>query len=269
MSSESPHFFCIPPAQTGFGCVKVPLDRAVINIWYYEFVQLILSILILAQFVSLAFILILFAGIVANPLYFKIAESNMPVHKAIFSLYATFVIQYSSFSASYIFAYINSSNSFILTLFVVLFIINVYFLYIRFSYLVRVKAGEVPLPRIVSHIQDGAHSVHVSQVELRGTEAVWQNQLRAQHHIMVQSITHRTEQQAIELISANENYVVTEDDVKESETCPFCFEGLKVNETVKRLKCYHLIHADCSIKWFRQHNSCPFCRFNIVDNEHA
>lgn len=43
------------------------------------------------------------------------------------------------------------------------------------------------------------------------------------------------------------------------ECCCICFDKLEQNNFTK-LKCSHIIHFNCGMKWFVNHNTCPTCR---------
>lgn len=50
--------------------------------------------------------------------------------------------------------------------------------------------------------------------------------------------------------------------------CPICQEDYEtVGSVVTRLPCRHLFHEPCIAKWFKQHNTCPACRFEMPTDD--
>ena len=45
-----------------------------------------------------------------------------------------------------------------------------------------------------------------------------------------------------------------------SENCVICKEKYKEEEFVIKLKCNHIFHKKCLLKWFEKDNTCPLCR---------
>lgn len=45
--------------------------------------------------------------------------------------------------------------------------------------------------------------------------------------------------------------------------CVICFVKFEKEETVLKLPCTHSFHERCIKRWFRIHNTCPYCRFEI------
>jgi hypothetical protein len=49
-----------------------------------------------------------------------------------------------------------------------------------------------------------------------------------------------------------------------SQTCAVCLEATK--RTDKKLKCKHIFHSKCIIKWFETSIECPQCRMEQDDD---
>ena len=49
-----------------------------------------------------------------------------------------------------------------------------------------------------------------------------------------------------------------------SNTCAVCLEETKRND--KKLKCKHVFHSKCIIKWFEESIECPTCRMEQDDD---
>jgi Ring finger domain len=49
-----------------------------------------------------------------------------------------------------------------------------------------------------------------------------------------------------------------------SNTCAVCLEETKRND--KKLKCKHVFHAKCIMKWFETSIECPQCRMEQDDD---
>jgi hypothetical protein len=46
-------------------------------------------------------------------------------------------------------------------------------------------------------------------------------------------------------------------------TCLVCQEQYHTGESLRRLPCNHLFHADCVDQWLRSSDKCPFCRTSL------
>ena len=49
-----------------------------------------------------------------------------------------------------------------------------------------------------------------------------------------------------------------------SQTCVVCLENVK--RTDKKLKCKHIFHTKCIMKWFETSDECPQCRMEQDDD---
>ncbi|OIW05361.1 hypothetical protein TanjilG_28826 [Lupinus angustifolius] len=49
--------------------------------------------------------------------------------------------------------------------------------------------------------------------------------------------------------------------------CAVCKDDIAVNDKAMILPCNHLYHSDCITPWLLNHDSCPLCRFRVVDGE--
>ncbi|CAF0825560.1 unnamed protein product [Adineta steineri] len=49
------------------------------------------------------------------------------------------------------------------------------------------------------------------------------------------------------------------------DKCAICLSEYKNDETVKRLRCEHLFHAECIDPWLKTSSQCPICRGTQVD----
>lgn len=49
--------------------------------------------------------------------------------------------------------------------------------------------------------------------------------------------------------------------------CPVCLENLLPGEEVRTLPCFHMLHVECSDRYFRTRGvmpACPLCRYNVA-----
>ena len=46
--------------------------------------------------------------------------------------------------------------------------------------------------------------------------------------------------------------------------CKICLCDYEVAETVRRLPCLHVFHADCVDQHFRHKKNCPICRADVI-----
>ncbi|CAL0310833.1 unnamed protein product [Lupinus luteus] len=49
--------------------------------------------------------------------------------------------------------------------------------------------------------------------------------------------------------------------------CAVCKDDIAVNDNAMTLPCNHLYHSDCITPWLLNHDSCPLCRFRVVEAE--
>jgi hypothetical protein len=47
------------------------------------------------------------------------------------------------------------------------------------------------------------------------------------------------------------------------ELCPICHESFQIDPFVNELPCGHVFHMDCIMKWLKDQNTCPFCRYKL------
>ncbi|CAF0811163.1 unnamed protein product [Adineta ricciae] len=46
----------------------------------------------------------------------------------------------------------------------------------------------------------------------------------------------------------------------EENKCSVCWDDFEQNQTLRRLRCFHLYHKECIDKWLQDKNQCPICR---------
>ena len=46
--------------------------------------------------------------------------------------------------------------------------------------------------------------------------------------------------------------------------CSICLENYKKDDMIIILSCHHNFHEECLKGWFKDNNSCPHCRENII-----
>jgi len=56
---------------------------------------------------------------------------------------------------------------------------------------------------------------------------------------------------------------ITENHVKEDNSCTICMQPWTIGEEVKELPCLHVFHYDCIVPWLTMHGLCPVCRFDL------
>lgn len=52
------------------------------------------------------------------------------------------------------------------------------------------------------------------------------------------------------------------DENQDTTQCSICFE--QVSGTCVKLRCNHIFHENCIVRWLERHNNCPMCRL-VVD----
>lgn len=52
---------------------------------------------------------------------------------------------------------------------------------------------------------------------------------------------------------------------EEEELCVICYDNIKKNDIVRKLKCNHIYHQKCCDKWLETHKKCPVCN-DSLDN---
>src|SRR3972149_8200174 len=50
---------------------------------------------------------------------------------------------------------------------------------------------------------------------------------------------------------------------EEEPTCSICYLNL-IDAPQSELECHHKFHTTCIFTWFKNNNSCPLCRNNII-----
>ena len=61
-----------------------------------------------------------------------------------------------------------------------------------------------------------------------------------------------------------EKYCKKEDGGKiELPSCCICLDDINLGVETILLPCGHIFHCDCILKWFKENNTCPMCRFEI------
>ena len=46
----------------------------------------------------------------------------------------------------------------------------------------------------------------------------------------------------------------------DNDKCIICQQGYKVENEVLKLKCSHLFHKECIVRWLIENNKCPMCK---------
>lgn len=49
----------------------------------------------------------------------------------------------------------------------------------------------------------------------------------------------------------------------EPPLCTVCYENLPIGTKAQFMPCGHTFHPDCLAPWFKDHNTCPVCRFEL------
>jgi hypothetical protein len=60
-------------------------------------------------------------------------------------------------------------------------------------------------------------------------------------------------------------------DIKSDEICSICLSLLKNDSEndfcMRLLKCHHIYHETCIVKWLSQNTSCPICRVELINKD--
>ena len=51
---------------------------------------------------------------------------------------------------------------------------------------------------------------------------------------------------------------------KGNKSCAICSEKFKLGGDATQLPCKHYFHDLCILKWLKDHNTCPLCRFELM-----
>ena len=51
------------------------------------------------------------------------------------------------------------------------------------------------------------------------------------------------------------------------EKCSICYENLRSFQIVRELSCGHKFHQKCVDKWFENKDTCPLCRYCLLDTD--
>ena len=52
--------------------------------------------------------------------------------------------------------------------------------------------------------------------------------------------------------------------MKKTVTCCICIEECRDRDCNVQLRCGHVFHDKCFLKWYRKNDNCPLCRFKLV-----
>ncbi|KAJ4958923.1 hypothetical protein NE237_026034 [Protea cynaroides] len=58
-----------------------------------------------------------------------------------------------------------------------------------------------------------------------------------------------------------------DDNIEEEETCMICMDEFERGIEIAKLPCSHFFHSKCILKWLKNKNSCPLCRFAMLTEE--
>lgn len=60
------------------------------------------------------------------------------------------------------------------------------------------------------------------------------------------------------------DYVTYTKDVPEDTECSICYTGYLENNKTGKLKCNHIFHQQCILKWLDVSSTCPLCRSHVI-----
>ena len=50
------------------------------------------------------------------------------------------------------------------------------------------------------------------------------------------------------------------------EKCPICLKKFKGVDIIKEFPCKHIFHKNCLLRWIKNSNICPLCKYDITDD---
>ena len=50
------------------------------------------------------------------------------------------------------------------------------------------------------------------------------------------------------------------------ENCAICLQKYKGVDIIKEFPCKHIFHKNCILKWIKNSNKCPLCKFDITND---
>ena len=53
--------------------------------------------------------------------------------------------------------------------------------------------------------------------------------------------------------------------IKENK-CPICLQNYKGVDIIKEFPCKHIFHKNCILKWIKNSNKCPLCKYDITND---
>ncbi|KAH6565620.1 hypothetical protein BASA62_007120 [Batrachochytrium salamandrivorans] len=56
----------------------------------------------------------------------------------------------------------------------------------------------------------------------------------------------------------------SQDDDSHSNLCSICLDGLHGSADLSLMPCGHIYHRPCILKWLKESNMCPYCRFELM-----
>ena len=63
----------------------------------------------------------------------------------------------------------------------------------------------------------------------------------------------------------NMGYVKKYSTIKEDK-CAICLQKYKGVDIIKEFPCKHIFHKNCILKWIKNSNKCPLCKYDITND---
>ena len=67
-----------------------------------------------------------------------------------------------------------------------------------------------------------------------------------------------------ELIENSELIIYNSVDISDEVMCSICRVNFVNNDIIRKLQCGHLFHHNCVDNWFKNHTTCPVCRYSLI-----
>ena len=74
------------------------------------------------------------------------------------------------------------------------------------------------------------------------------------------------ENNAEELYNKKRNKHVKKYSTIKEEKCAICLQKYKGVDIIKEFPCKHIFHKNCILKWIKNSNICPLCKYDITND---
>lgn len=132
----------------------------------------------------------------------------------------------------------------------------------------QISGDNIPLAfRQIEEMHDYVHAHFHDRLRTRPQNESLGNGIDILYHVMLMpnicEITLQTALRRLERKKVDEMTFGPDDNTN----CIVCYNDVTLGETLIFLACAHWFHEECVVQWLREHNTCPFCRKSIHNEQ--